>query len=108
MGENSYFVYLLASRKNGTLYCGVTHDLLRRARQHADGDASAFTRRYGAVRLVWFEPHTDVLEAIAREKRIKRWRRAWKIVLIETLNPDWRDLAKSLSAPPNLSSPPSA
>ncbi len=92
MIERRYFVYLLASRKNGTLYCGVTRDLTARTWTHREGDIPGFTSRYGVKRLVWYEAHTDIHEAIKREKRIKKWPRAWKINLIEAQNPDWRDL----------------
>lgn len=93
MRDHDYFVYLLASRRNGTLYCGVTNDLSRRVSEHRAGSAEGFTRRHDVTRLVWFEAHGDIKEAILREKRIKRWNRAWKIALIEAGNPEWRDLA---------------
>ena len=96
MRDHMYFVYLLASRHNGTLYCGVTNDLLRRVAEHRRGEGVGFTRRYGVTRLVWFESHTDINEAILREKRIKKWNRAWKIGMIEAGNPEWRDLAEDL------------
>ena len=92
MGERAYFVYLLASKKNGTLYCGVTSDLIGRVWRHREGELGGFTAKYGVTRLVWFEQHSDILEAIKREKRIKKWPRQWKINLIEAENPDWRDL----------------
>ena len=92
----SYYVYILASRKNGTLYTGVTNDIARRIHEHRTGVASEFTRRYGVNILVYVETHDDVEIAIAQEKRIKRWRRAWKIELIEKDNPDWRDLFDDL------------
>ena len=92
-----YFVYLMASQKQGTLYCGVTNDLLRRVYEHREGLAPGFTEAYGAKRLVWFEPHDDVERAIRREKRIKRYSRQWKINLIEAENPDWADLWNRLS-----------
>jgi putative endonuclease len=87
----------MANRRRGTLYCGVTSDLARRALEHRDGAAPGFTRTHGLHRLVWFEMHSSMYEAICREKRIKRWRRAWKYELIEERNPDWRDLSESLS-----------
>ena len=93
MRDHTYFVYLLASRRNGTLYCGVTNDLLRRVGEHRAGKADGFTRRYGVTQLAWFECHADINEAILREKRIKTWNRAWKIAMIEAENPGWRDLA---------------
>jgi putative endonuclease len=92
MIERRYFVYLLASKKYGTLYCGVTRDLTARTWLHREGEIAGFTAKYGVKRLVWYEVHTDILEAIKREKRIKKWPRAWKINLIEGQNPDWRDL----------------
>lgn len=93
---NRYFVYLLASRRNGTLYCGITNDLARRVWEHRNGKASAFTSKYGATQLVWFEEHGDATAAIHRETQIKWWKRSWKLKLIEDFNPDWRDLYDSL------------
>ena len=93
----SYYVYLLASRKHGTLYLGVTNDLIRRVYQHKSKALAGFTAKYGVNRLVWFETHDDVTAAISREKEIKKWRRDWKIALIETGNPDWRDLWESIT-----------
>lgn len=87
-----YFVYILASRMNGTLYVGVTNDLARRVHEHKSGIASNFTQKNGVERLVYAESFENVEEAIAMEKRLKKWRRAWKIQLIEKSNPDWRDL----------------
>jgi putative endonuclease len=100
MHGHTYFVYLLASRRNGTLYCGVTNAILRRVSEHREGLAESFTRRYDVTRLVWFEPHVDIGEAILREKRIKGWNRAWKIALIEASNPAWRDLAEDMGFAP--------
>ena len=88
----SYYVYLLASRKHGTLYLGVTNDLVQRVWEHREKVISGFSSRYDVVRLVWFEAHDDVTAAIAREKQIKKWRRDWKIALLEADNPDWLDL----------------
>ena len=85
-------VYMLASRRNGTLYVGVTADLVTRIHQHQAGYVPGFTRRYHVHTLVWFELHGSILEAITREKRIKRWRRAWKLELVESANPRWRNL----------------
>lgn len=85
-------VYLLASQRLGTLYIGVTSNLVQRVWQHREGLVDGFTARYGVKRLVWFEQHATMPEAIAREKALKHWRRAWKIALIETGNPGWRDL----------------
>ena len=86
------FVYILSNRKHGTLYVGVTSDLARRIAQHKSDVTGGFTTRYGTKSLVWFEVHDDVEMAIVREKRIKRWRRSWKIALVEEANPEWRDL----------------
>jgi putative endonuclease len=87
-----YHVYLLASRKQGTLYLGVTRDLVRRVYEHKEKIIPGFTSRYAVDRLVWFECYDDPTNAIEREKDIKKWRRAWKIRLIEQDNPDWTDL----------------
>jgi putative endonuclease len=87
-------VYLLASRRNGTLYTGVTSNLFARIQQHRDGIVRGFTRKYGIKQLVWFEQHPTMESAITREKRIKKWNRAWKLELIEAGNPEWRDLAE--------------
>jgi putative endonuclease len=85
-------VYIMASRKNGTLYTGVTADLARRVWEHRDKVVPGFTARYGVTRLVWYREFDDIEIAIAEEKRIKRWRRAWKIQMIERMNPEWEDL----------------
>lgn len=87
-----FYVYLLASRKGGTLYLGVTKDLVRRTYQHKEKLLPGFTSRYDVRRLVWFEVYDDPINAIEREKEIKKWRRAWKVTLIEKENPDWKDL----------------
>lgn len=92
----SYFVYMLASRRNGTLYVGVTSDLLRRSAEHKEKQVPGFTRRYGVDILVWYEVHDDINQAIAREKQIKSWNRAWKLRLIEKHNSGWNDLAPGL------------
>jgi putative endonuclease len=86
------WLYVLASQKNGTLYVGVTNSLSRRISEHRDGRGSEFAARYGALRLVYAEQFDDPDAAIAQEKRIKHWRRSWKIDLIERANPDWNDL----------------
>jgi putative endonuclease len=86
------FVYILASKKNGTLYTGVTSDLGQRVWQHKDEIFSGFTKKYGVKRLFWYREYDSIIEAIADEKRIKRWRREWKIKLIEEMNPDWNEL----------------
>jgi putative endonuclease len=93
-------VYLLASRRNGTLYVGVTSHLLARIQQHRQGAVRGFTRDYGVKLLVWFEPHETMESAILREKRIKKWNRAWKLELIEAGNPEWRDLAADFGFEP--------
>lgn len=88
----SAWVYIMSNRKNGVLYIGVTADLSRRIVQHREGKGSAFCRRYGLTRLVYAEEHDSIEEAIAREKAMKAWKRAWKIELIEAVNPAWEDL----------------
>jgi len=88
----SYGVYIVANRKRGTLYTGVTNDLPRRIHEHREGVVDGFTRQHGCRHLVWFAMHEDVEAAILHEKRLKKWRRAWKEALIEETNPDWRDL----------------
>jgi len=88
----SGFVYIMASRKGGTLYTGVTGDLPRRVWEHRDEVTGGFTARYGVKLLVWYREFDDIADAIDEEKRIKKWRRAWKIRLIEAMNPKWRDL----------------
>ena len=90
--EKTYYVYIMASGRNGTLYIGVTNDIARRAHEHRTGLVEGFTRQYGVHRLVHVEAFADVREAIRREKRLKDWRREWKLVLIEEHNPRWRDL----------------
>ncbi len=86
------WLYILASQKNGTLYVGVTNRLSRRVEEHRDGRGSEFARRYGVTRLVYAEYFDDSAEAIAQEKRVKHWHRAWKVSLIERANPGWNDL----------------
>jgi len=90
--EHRYFVYLLASKPYGTLYIGVTGNLVRRIDEHKEDLRDGFTKKYGVHRLVWFEEYAYVQDAIVREKRIKKWRREWKTDLIETMNPEWKDL----------------
>jgi putative endonuclease len=85
-------VYILASQRNGTLYVGVTSNLVQRVWQHKSDLVEGFTKKYGVHMLVWFEAHETMESAITREKMIKDWRRAWKLDLIETANPAWRDL----------------
>jgi putative endonuclease len=91
-----FFVYILASRFRGTLYVGVTNDLSRRIGEHKAGVIAGFTKRYKVVRLVYFEAYAPILEARARERVLKRWRRDWKFNLIEAQNPSWRDLTLDL------------
>ena len=86
-------VYILASEPYGTLYIGVTSDLARRIEAHRNGCVDGFTKEHGIHTLVYFEAHDDMYEAIQREKRLKKWNRAWKIRLIEEMNPEWKDLS---------------
>jgi putative endonuclease len=85
-------VYILASKRNGTLYVGVTSNLVKRVWEHKNDVADGFTKRYGVHQLVWFEMHGSMESAITREKRLKEWKRGWKLGLIEESNPDWQDL----------------
>ncbi len=89
-------VYLLCSRKNGTLYIGVTSNLKKRVWEHKQHLVEGFTKRYGVDRLVWYEQHESMVSAIAREKSLKSWQRSWKIDSIETDNPEWMDLYEYL------------
>jgi len=100
-----YFVYIMASRRNGTLYTGVTNDLGKRAYQHRNNLIPGFTSSYGVHRLVWYESHEDVNAAIRREKCIKKWHRAWKLDLIEAFNPYWEDLLARDPVPPSCHLP---
>jgi len=93
-------VYLLASRRNGAVYTGVTSNLIQRVHQHRQGLLPGFTRDHGVKRLVWFEQHATMEHAIVREKRIKKWLRVWKLELIERDNLGWRDLAEDLGFAP--------
>ena len=97
--ERYYWVYILASAVGGTLYIGVTNDLVRRIYEHRNDLVRGFTKRYGVHRLVYYEPHNDIEAAIRREKRLKRWNRTWKIKLIEQMNPDWDDLYSQIASP---------
>ncbi len=90
--EKRGYIYILANKRNGTLYVGVTSDLVRRVFQHRTGETGGFTARHDVKRLVYYEAHADIVTAISREKRLKRWRRHWKLELIESENPTWRDL----------------
>ena len=97
MGSRSYCVYILASRIGGTLYIGVTNDLIRRVAEHKLKLTEGFTKKYDIFKLVYFEQFDDVENAIKREKRLKKWNRAWKIRLVEELNPNWDDLYPSIA-----------
>ncbi len=96
MPDRNYFVYMLASRRNGTLYIGVTSDLAGRIWQHKNHVHNGFTKRYSVSMLVWYENFDDVTVAIQREKTMKKWPRQWKINEIEKMNPTWRDLYDDL------------
>lgn len=91
-----YYVYILASKRNGTLYVGVTNDLARRVFEHRTGTVDGFTKQHGVKRLVYAETHDEIDAARARERSVKRWRRAWKLALIERDNPEWLDLYETL------------
>ena len=93
-------VYILASKRNGTLYTGVTSDLIQRIHQHREGTFDGFTRQHNVKMLVWFEQHSTMEHAIVREKRIKKWLRRWKMELVERDNLGWRDLAEDLGLAP--------
>jgi putative endonuclease len=97
MTAERFFVYILTNRPKGVLYVGVTGDLIRRISEHQGKFVAGFTRDYGVIKLVYFEEHASILEARARERTMKRWRRAWKISLIETMNPEWSDLSEQLA-----------
>ena len=98
LGERTCFVYIMASRRNGTLYIGVTNNPALRAHQYRTGVGSTFTTKHGVKVLVWYEQYSDVNEAITREKQLKTWERKWKLPLIERFNRDWRDLYEHLKA----------
>jgi putative endonuclease len=91
MGKGAY-VYMLASTRYGTLYIGVTSNLVRRVWEHREGVVDGFTKKHSVKRLVWYEVHSEIREAITREKQLKQWNRAWKLELIHKANPLWRDL----------------
>ncbi len=93
---NQYYVYILASKKNGTLYIGVTNNLVKRTYEHKQNEVEGFTRRYNVHNLVYYEIYEDINEAILREKQMKKWNRQWKIKLIEKNNPSWNDLYNEL------------
>ena len=94
--EKQYFVYILASKRNGTLYIGMTSDLAKRIWQHKNGMVDGFTAKYKVTMLVYYEVHNDPESAITREKQIKKWNRTWKLRLIEEKNPRWNDLYKEI------------
>lgn len=94
----NYYVYIMASRKNGALYIGVTNDLARRIYEHKQGVVHGFTRKYGVKTLVYFEQYDSILQAREREARMKKWKRDWKIELIEKMNPAWSDLYERINA----------
>jgi putative endonuclease len=96
MSDKLPCVYIMANKRNGTLYTGVTSNLAERAWQHKNGDVECFTKKYGAKMLVYCERHNDMRSAIIREKQIKKWNRDWKVQLIEQENPTWRDLSEEL------------
>ena len=98
----TYYLYILASKKNGTLYTGVTNNLVKRVYEHKENLIPGFTRKYNVHHLVYYEEFGDVYGAIAREKRIKKWKRQWKINLIEKINPDWKDLYDNFDSCPSL------
>ena len=94
--ERQPAVYIMASKPNGTLYVGVTSDLVKRVWEHKNDSVDGFTKRYSVHHLVYYELHDDMLSAITREKQLKKWNRAWKLELIETQNPGWNDLWKDM------------
>ncbi|MEO0546549.1 MAG: GIY-YIG nuclease family protein [Pseudomonadota bacterium] len=95
--DHAYFVYIMASKRNGTLYVGVTNNVYRRALEHKTGKAGSFTKRYGITRLVYFEEFQNIQQAIAREKQLKKGTRKTKLALIETSNPQWADLFEAMT-----------
>ena len=92
----SYYVYIIASRRDGAIYIGVTNNLVRRVYEHRIKAVPGFTSKYNITQLVWFEIYDDPVSAITREKELKKWKRSWKIKLIEAENPDWKDLYESI------------
>jgi putative endonuclease len=92
MYKKQYFVYILASKRNGTLYIGVMNNLLRRVREHKDGKIEGFTKKYRVKMLVYYEQGGYVVSVLNREKQLKKWERKWKLDLIEKMNPEWKDL----------------
>ncbi|MBU2473020.1 MAG: GIY-YIG nuclease family protein [Patescibacteria group bacterium] len=96
MVPNNYFVYVLASKKNGTLYIGITDDLIKRVYEHKNNLVDSFTKKYNVHQLVYYETTNDIQSAIIREKQLKKWNRKWKLELIEKENPEWEDLYDDL------------
>jgi putative endonuclease len=94
----NFYVYILASRRNGTLYVGMTDDLVRRAWMHKEGVSPGFTKEYSVTLLVWYEVHESRESAFTRERQIKKWKRSWKLEMIEKTNPSWRDLFEEISS----------
>jgi putative endonuclease len=92
----AYYVYILASRNGGATYVGITNDLIRRVYEHRIKAVPGFTSKYNITRLVWFEVYDDPISAISREKELKKWKRSWKVQLIEAQNPQWNDLYESI------------
>jgi putative endonuclease len=92
----SYYVYILASRKDGAIYVGITNDIVRRIYEHRIKAVRGFTSKYNITRLVWFEIYDDPISAISREKELKKWKRAWKVQLVDAQNPQWNDLYESI------------
>jgi putative endonuclease len=92
----AYYVYILASRRDGAIYVGITNDLVRRTYEHRSKAVPGFTAKYNITRLVWFEIYDDLISAISREKESKKWKRAWKVQLVEKTNPTWDDLYESI------------
>jgi putative endonuclease len=96
MKQHNYYIYILASRKNGTIYIGMTNNLIRRVAEHKEGMVEGFTKKYNVKNLVYYEYTNDVKSAILREKQLKKWNRNWKIELVESMNPEWHDLFDTL------------
>jgi len=92
----NFYVYILCSKRNGTLYIGITSDLIKRLYEHKNDLVNGFTKKYNVHRLVWYEIHESAESAITREKQIKKWKRAWKIKMIEQSNPEWNDLYETI------------
>ena len=99
MNTNQYYVYILAGKIGGTLYIGVTNNLVRRVYEHREKLVEGFTKRYDVTKLVYYEIHSEIEAAIVREKQMKKWNRAWKVRLIEESNPNWNDLYNQIAKP---------